>query len=687
LRTRITAALVAVLALLTWAGGLAGPALAQAPLRLSGEITDQAGALGGRRADVQAAITQLYDRDRIKLYVVYVSSFSGLSPTAWVDQTAAINGFGTRDVLLGVATHDRNYAISADPAMGLSATQLDGISSIAIEPALRQSNWPAAAIGAADGFAAAAAGRPIPAPSLSTAVTPRHGGVPAAPVTGRTAPGGGFTGAEIAAIAAAGILLLGLLLLFGRRMSRHGTGGPRAAGPPPGPTTAELEAQGSRALVETDDAIKTSEQELGFAIARFGEHAAAPFLAALTAARAELSAAFRLRQLLDDDIQETEPARRSMLTEISGRCAEANRLLDEQSEAFDQLQNLEARAPAVLAEVDHHVSQQDARAGRCEELLTQLAARYTPAAVAVVATSPGQARERLEFARGRADAARAALAEDSAGQAAVCLQAAESAADQAESLLNGIEHMQAELTQAYSALPTSLREIDADIAEATALLAGQQDDRAAAVARAQVAASAARAQLAAGAPFDALAALRELEQADTALDGALASARAERERQERARAVLDQAMLVARSSITAAEDFITTRRGGVRAPARTRLAEAQRHFQQAIASGQGNPEGALAEAQHADALGQQARALAEQDVAEFSYDQQGPVARTGGGFGGGFGGAILGGILVDSLLGGGRRGGLGGGFGLGGFGPGSFGGIGTRGRHSVGGRF
>ncbi len=674
-----------MLALLTCAGGLATPARAQPPLRLPGEITDQAGALGARRAEVQAAITQLYDKDRIKLYVVYVASFSGLSPTAWVDQAAAMNGFGPRDVLLGIATADRNYAVSADPAMGLSTTQLDGISSIAIEPALRQGNWPAAAIGAADGFAAAAAGSPIPAPSLSTAVTPRHGGLAPAPATGRTAPGGSFTAAELAAIGGAGVLLLGLLLLIGRRMWRTGAG-PAGGGPPAGPTTAELEAAASRALVQTDDAMKTSEQELGFATARFGEHAAAPFSAALKSARAELASAFRLRQLLDDDVPETDSARRSMLTEISGHCAEANRLLDEQSEAFDQLQNLEARAPEVLAEVDHHVRQQDARAGRCEQILTQLAAKYTPGAVTMVATSPGQARERLEFGRGRADAARKALAEDSAGEAAVCLQAAESAADQAESLLTGIEHLEAELTQAYSALPAALREIDADIAEATALHAGTPDGRAAAIGRAQAAAAAARGQLAAGAPFDALATLRELEQADTALDHALASARAERERQDRARAVLDQAMLVARSSITAAEDFITTRRGGVGAPARTRLAEAQRHFRQAIAYGQGNPEGALAEAQHADALGQEARALAEQDVAQFSYEQQGPVVRTGG-FGGGFGGAILGGILVDSLLGGGGRGGFGGGFGRGGFGPGSFGGIGTRGRHSIGGRF
>jgi hypothetical protein len=88
----------------------------------------------------------------------------------------------------------------------------------------------------------------------------------------------------------------------------------------------------------------------------------------------------------------------------------------------------------------------------------------------------------------------------------------------------------------------------------------------------------------------------------------------------------------------------------------------------------------VTEAQHADALAQQARSLAEQDVDDYHYGQQGTVVHSGG-----FGGAVLGGILIDSLFGG--RGGFGGGLGRGGLGPGSFGGIGTRGRHSIGGMF
>jgi hypothetical protein len=465
---------------------------------------------------------------------------------------------------------------------------------------------------------------------------------------------------QTAVILGAIVLAVALAIFVTRRLSPRsgGRAGTRPdLGPPPGPAAAELTAQASqasRSLVETDDAVRTSEQELGFATATFGEHAAAPFSAALQAARAELSAAFKLRQLLDD-VPGNEATRRSYLADISAHCATANRLLDEQSEAFDRLQDLQARAPQVVAEVDAHVVQQSARVGRSRQVLDQLAAKYTPGAVVAVASNPGQAAERLEFAATSLASARQELADGQSGEAAVLLQAAESGADQATDLLNGVEHMEAELTQAASALPGGLREVDAEIAEATSLLADQpRDVRSTLVASAQEIAADVRAQQSAG-PFDALAALRRVQQADAALDRALAGARAEQDRRERARAVLDQAMLVARSSATAAEDFITTRRGGVGITARTRLAAAQRHFQQAIASAQPDPEAALGEAQAADALAQQARTLAEQDVAGF----------------GGLDGAMLGGILITSTLGG--R-----------IGPGSFGGIATRDRHTVG---
>ena len=137
-------------------------------------------------------------------------------------------------------------------------------------------------------------------------------------------------------------------------------------------------------------------------------------------------------------------------------------------------------------------------------------------------------------------------------------------------------------------------------------------------------------------------------------------------------------MLLARSSATAAEDFVSTRRGGVGAAARTRLAEAHRHYRLAIEAAQADPEGALSQAQRADTLARQARALAEQDVGQFHDSKRGRnagprrIRRTSAPrFWAGSSSMACRRWRIrrgaDSR-------------------PGSFGGTGNRGRHSVGGR-
>jgi hypothetical protein len=404
------------------------------------------------------------------------------------------------------------------------------------------------------------------------------------------------------------------------------------------PELDELDAQASRTLVETDNAVRTSEQELGFAVARFGEHAAAQFSLALSSAREELAAAFQLRQHLDD-AAEPPRARQSMLAQIGAHCAEANRLLDEQAEDFDRMQNFQAHAPQLLPEVENHIKQQGARIDGAQYMLSQLSERYTPGAVTIVSASPAQASERLDAASAASAQARHEIATPGSGDAASAsaaaagrLQDAELSADQAESLLDSIGHLEAELTRAASALPAALRAIDADVAESAEILAERQDDRrASAVARAQASAATVRGRMASGTPFDPLAALRELEQSGAGLDRTLADARPEPARQEHAREILDQAMLLARSSLTGTGDYIGTRRGGVGAPARTRLSEAQRHYLQGVAVAQADPETALAQVQDADALALEARSLAERDMQRPGADD---AVTNGSGFGG-----------------------------------------------------
>ncbi len=191
---------------------------------------------------------------------------------------------------------------------------------------------------------------------------------------------------------------------------------------------------------------------------------------------------------------------------------------------------------------------------------------------------------------------------------------------------------------------------------------------------------------------DQLGALRRLTEAEAALDAALAPAREQADRLERARTQLASALGQVTSQIRSVSDFIETRRGAVGAEARTRLAEAARLAQEAERTSATDPAAALGVAQQAGQLAGSAQQLAEADVQRWQSQRSGP--------GGGTTSMVLGGILLDQVLRGGiggigggtrSRGGFGGGFSR----ParprtrsaGSFGGGGTRGRRSGGGRF
>ncbi|MGW6419043.1 TPM domain-containing protein [Streptomyces sp. NPDC055055] len=700
--TRIaTRALLAALVAAWW---LLVPAVhgahADDPVVLSrdGQITDRVDALGDRRPSVVEALDRLYDDRRIQLFVVYVRDFSGRTGQSWADATAERNGLGTDDLLLAVATHDRQYGYSADPDARLTQAQLDEVARTAIEPALRQNDWAGAAIGAADGYDAVLAGRPVPVPSLTPG-----------PADPGTAADDGTSGSD---------LILPVVLVGGagavaayaytkrRRRTRtrttpqagQGWGAPQEPAPP---SLADLDGRARRTLVATDDAVRTSQEELGFASAQFGEEAVRPFTEAVDFAKEQLTASFRLRQKLDDAFPEDDSTRRAMLDEILRRCAEADARLDAETEDFDRLRALERTAPEALAAVEAAVREQTGRVGTAEAALTAMRERYAESAASPVAGDAEQAKDRLVFASAHVEQARGQVDAGDNGGAAVHIRAAEGAVDQAARLIEAVDRRAQELAEAVGKLPGALSEADADLADARGLLDGTAEgvstaDLRGRIARAESVVAEVRRTVDSG-RYDPIDALRRVEEADTALDEALEGARERESGSRRARALLDQAMLTARSAIGAASDFVTTHRGAVGSEARTRLAEAQRHWNEAHAlAAAGDPQTALAEARQADALARRAQDLAEQDVRTYGNPNGMGGVSGGGGAGGGLGGAVLGGIILGGLFGGGRGGGhggfgggSGGGFGGGGpgGGPGSFGGSGTRGRLGGGGRF
>lgn len=673
-------------------------ARADDPVTLSreGQITDRVGALGDRRPEVVSALDALYDARRVQLFVVYVRDFSGRPAQSWTDATAERNGLGRDDVLLAVATHDRQYGYSADPDSRFTQAQLDDVARTAIEPALRQNDWAGAAIGAANGYSAVLAGQPVPVP----AVTP-----------GPADPGAASEDSTSATDLVLPVVLVGgagavAAYAYTRRRRRTanrttpggaaGWGGPTA---PAQPSLGELDGKARQALVATDDAVRTSKEELGFASAQFGDEAVGPFTAAVRYAEEELTAAFRLRQQLDDAFPEDDATRRSMLEEILRRCADVNARLDAESAGFDRLRALERNAPQALAAVESAFREQTGRMTTAEAALTAMRERYTESAAAPVSGDIEQAKDRLVFATSTVNRARQLIDAGDNGAAAVQIRAAEGAVDQAARLIEAVDRRAKELAEAVGGLPGALAETEADLADARGLLEGTAEGVSTAglqgrIGRAEAVLAAVRGTVDSG-RYDPIDALRRVEEADAALDEALEGAREHESGVRRARALLDQALLTARSAVGAAVDYVTTHRGAVGSEARTRLAEAQRRLDRAAGLAEGDPQSALSEAQQAGALARRAQELAEQDVRTYGNPNGlGGTTGVGGAGGGGLGGAVLGGIILGGLFGGGRGGGghgggFGGGFGGGGFGggPGSFGGGGTRGRLGGGGRF
>lgn len=636
---RVFATAVALVALTVF--GAVAPAAAEPPFRVGDEVTDRAGVLGSDAGRVREATRRLRADEGTQLFVVFVASFDGADGQRWADDAARLSQLGDGDVLFAVAVDDRAYGYSLpEDVAGLG----DRVNRD-VEPLLASGDWAGAAVAFADSLGGGA--------------------------------GSGFPVGALLCVVAVVVGLVLVVVVAVRRRRR--TAAPAVAtGPPPVPT-AELSRRAASALVAVDDAVQTSDQELAFAQAQFGDEAATGFRAALDQARGELQQAFTLRQRLDDAQPEDEPTRRAMLTRIIQLCEAADQRLDAQAEEFDRLRALERTAPEVLAALTPRLAALTARLPQEDERLAALRGRFAATALATMTDSLAQARHTLEAAGTELAQARQAVDAGRPERSVVSIRSAEDAAGQVEKLFESNARTAADLEQAGPRVSAARAELTQDLDEATALLpTGHPDDLRAAVARATAALTTAEAAMNGR---DPLAALRVLDEARAGLDRALDAVREARAKRERAAALLDRAILAATSAISAADDFIATRRGAVGAEARTRLAEARRQLDAAVAASSTDPETALRYAQYADTLAQQALQLARNDVDGWSSPMSG---RGGGGID--LGSLVLGGILV-----GGGRGGFhgGGGFGGGGGGwsPGSFGGSGTRGRHGGGGRF
>ncbi|MFD6922764.1 TPM domain-containing protein [Streptomyces sp. NPDC059944] len=407
----------------------------------------------------------------------------------------------------------------------------------------------------------------------------------------------------------------------------------------------ELDLQARQLLVDVDNCVRASAEELGFAAAQAPADAVAPYREALARAEGELRTAFRLRRRLDDtDTAPDGDDRRESLEEIVARCRDAGRRLDAAAPGFDQLRALERETPAAVEGAETRFRELAARTPATEGVLAGLHERYAPTASYPVAGDVEQAKDRLVFATLRLNQARQCADRGEGTKAAASLRAAEAAVAQAGDLLDGVDRRSAELATTAARLPAAL----ASAETARGAVHGRPPtDRSAEpfpvggdarLTRAEALLAGVRREMASG-PYDPPDALRRVVEAGTLLPEAGAA---------EVPGLRDYALLSARGALTSATGFIGTHRGAVGSTARTWLAEAERLL--------GPDSSTLAETRRADALAQEARRLAERDVRAYGTP-------SGGDAGAGTGGAVLGGILLGD-----------------GGGPVSYGGPRTRGR-------
>lgn len=646
-------------------------ALATPPVSLgSGYVLDDADVLSpAEEADAQQRLEQLKSDTGLDLWVVFVDEFTDPSDSEeWANQTADDNGLGPRQYLLAVSTEGRQFYLSGYSEGPVSPDRLATIEQENIQPALQQNDWSGAVDAAAEGLTGASSG----------------------------SGSSWFTWFLVVAVVVIAIVLIVIFVRRRRRPTSAGPAGPAVEQVP----LDQLEKQAASALVETDDAIKTSAQELQFAEAQFGEEATVEFEQALAQARANLDEAFTLKQQLDDETPDSEQDARAWNSRIIALCEQANTLLDEKAEAFDELRRLEQNAPEALAKVRAEIDRAEASLDGASANLQTLRSSYAPEALATVADNPEQARQRLAFAGEQVTAAQTDLDAGDRGEAAVGIRAAEEAVSQAVLLEEAIGKLASDLAAGEQSAAALIAELEQDLATARGL--PDPDGRAAAaIAATSQQIEAARANLA-GSAKRPLVTLQALEAANQQIDALVQGIRDAETQTQRARQMVGQLIMQAQAQVSTAEDYITARRGAVGAQARTRLAEAGAALVRAQQLQNSDPQQAMQHAQRADQLAGQAIQLAQGDVGSFSGGGMfGGGPQGGGGGDGGMLGAVLGGILINSMMGGGGRssgglgGGLGGGIGgiLGGGGgrgggirPGSFGGGGTRARRG-GGRF
>ncbi|MCS3843406.1 TPM domain-containing protein [Microbacterium sp. AK031] len=325
---------------------------------------------------LEERLGELASDDRLpELYVVLVPEFENpLNALAWADDTAQRNNLAPDQYLLAIATDGRSLAISAEyGGDGVSAGPLSESRVLDIENGLgggylADDDWAGGIEYVADEFSK------VPTPWWVWLLW--------------------------AAGLVLAIFLITQLVLFLRRRASLAA------------ELRTLEGQKKRAarqLVQTDEAVRTSQQELGFVTAEFGEEITAEYADVLTECRSRLQEGFQLLEKLEDADADTPQETRSWTDTIIRLCKEVDSDLEGRKREMASLRALADGGPDTLTRLKSEREDAAAFQNEAADRLASLAGAFPAADLVGVADNADEIGGRLAAADAELDALQQAV--------------------------------------------------------------------------------------------------------------------------------------------------------------------------------------------------------------------------------------------------------------------------------------
>ena len=528
-------------------------AWAQEPMSITGTtVLDNTSVLGDT-ADLKKKISDLSKNHKVDLHVVTINKFENPSSSSeWAKALAKKNNWGSADAVLVIATESRQAYFIAGSEKTLSSEQQSKVYQDYVKPKLQSGDYKGAAAAAVEGIDAQKSG---------------GSGV----VVGAVAVG-------TASVAAVG----GTYLYRRRKKSAEAKkSGVNKYGYPtvPQATIEELQTRAGASLVQADNTLVRSRQEVEFARAQYGDAQVAEFEKEIVRADELMKASFHRQKLLEDDVPDTPAEQRAWLGEIIENSRQVTEMMQAQEEKLSSLRNLEHDAPAAIEKLQLGLPELDQRIEAVQRTYSQLQERYLPSALEPVKENVALIEANRTLLQQELDQANTLLS-TSRSEAVVHLRSGEEAAQQVAKLAEAVQNRSSELETAQNNLSTDLLSVQRDIAEAKSLAASQNKD--------------------------------DLQAVAAGMEAVLGEVRQQSEARPNDPLV----------QVDSARDFIGNRRGGVGSQARTYLSEAESHLSEAHRLRTTNPASALDSANRAIALATDAQNAANRDMNSY-YDDRG----------------------------------------------------------------